>query len=154
MNKNGKPLEKSLEDILNALPAERQAKIKLRAKELIAQERKSMEKVYWVYILQCDNDTYYTGYTSDLAKRYDSHINGKGRCKYTKSFKPLYIAQCWKINGEKAFAMQIERAIKKLSRSEKEKIIENPASISTDVRIEIADKQIISEINSQVSSLS
>lgn len=84
---------------------------------------------YWVYILRCENNTYYTGYTNDLIKRYQSHVNGTGKCKYTRSFKPIEIAQAWEIHGSRALAMQIERKIKKLSRAEKEKIIENPASV-------------------------
>ena len=84
---------------------------------------------YWVYILHCENNTYYTGYTNDLAKRYETHIKGTGKCKYTRSFKPLSIAQCWRINGDKALAMQIERQIKKLSRIEKEKIIARPSRL-------------------------
>ncbi len=92
---------------------------------------------YWVYILRCENNTYYTGYTNDLAKRYKAHITGTGKCKYTRSFKPLHIAQCWEINGTKAFAMQIERQIKKLSRAEKEKIIASPSMLSVDARIQI-----------------
>ncbi len=95
---------------------------------------------FWVYILHCDNDTYYTGYTNNLAKRYRSHLDGTGRCKYTKSFKPLCIAQCWKINGEKAFAMEVERRIKKLSRAEKKIIIENPKLFLTDDRIKLVNK--------------
>jgi putative endonuclease len=86
-------------------------------------------QVYWVYILHCDNDSYYTGYTSDLARRYDSHINGTGHCKYTRSFKPLNIAQCWQIEGEKAQAMQIERYIKKLNRIQKEIMIKEPHTL-------------------------
>lgn len=81
---------------------------------------------YWVYILLCDNQSYYTGYTDDLQKRYRAHVTGTGKCKYTRSFKPLRIAQCWKVYGEKALAMQLERQIKKLSRSEKEKLILKP----------------------------
>lgn len=81
---------------------------------------------YWVYILFCENNTYYTGYTTNLEKRYQSHLNGKGKCKYTRSFKPLYIAQSWMITGDKSFAMKIERYIKKLTRAEKEKIIRDP----------------------------
>ena len=96
---------------------------------------------YWVYILHCENNTYYTGYTNDLAKRYKSHINGTGKCKYTRSFKPLGIAQCWKINGDKSLAMQIERYIKKLSRIEKEKIIARPAMLSIDVRVKVIAKK-------------
>jgi putative endonuclease len=84
---------------------------------------------YWVYMLLCTNNTYYTGYTNDLMKRYQSHVNGTGRCKYTRSFKPLGIAQCWKINGDKVLALQLERLIKKLSRHDKEKIIANPETL-------------------------
>lgn len=95
------------------------------------------DKSYWVYILHCDNDTYYTGYTNDLTKRYQSHLDGTGRCKYTRSFKPLKIARAWKINGDKSFSMKIERMIKKLSRAEKEKYIANPEGLSSDPRVQI-----------------
>lgn len=83
-------------------------------------------KSYWIYILHCENNSYYTGYTIDLAKRFQSHVNGTGG-KYTRSFRPLSIAQSWKIDGNKSRAMQIERFIKKLSRTEKEKIIACPS---------------------------
>lgn len=85
---------------------------------------------YWVYILLCDNNTYYTGFTNDLPKRYLSHVDGTGKCKYTRSFKPIKLVQSWKIIGSKAEAMKIERYIKKLSRREKEKIIANPSLLS------------------------
>lgn len=93
--------------------------------------------IYWVYILHCENDTYYTGYTTDIHKRYQQHLNGTGKCKYTRSFKPLRIAQCWKITGDKSFAMKMEAFIKKLSRTEKEKIINHPDLLLTDPKIEI-----------------
>ncbi|WP_454783526.1 GIY-YIG nuclease family protein [Legionella sp. WA2022007384] len=81
---------------------------------------------YWVYILLCENHTYYTGYTNDLEKRYTSHVEGTGRCKYTRSFKPIKIAQSWEIKEGKLKAMQVERYIKKLSRVDKDKLINNP----------------------------
>ena len=84
---------------------------------------------YWVYILLCNNNTYYTGYTNNLEKRYQSHVDGTGKCKYTRSFKPICIAQSWKINGDKAQAMRLERNIKKLTRGEKEQLIANPSSL-------------------------
>lgn len=107
-----------------------------------------MQKHYhWVYILLCENNTYYTGYTNDLAKRYQSHKNGTGKCKYTRSFKPICIAQCWKINGDKSLAMKVERYIKKLSRVEKEKIIIRPSMLSIDVRVQtVAKKERLSII--------
>ena len=96
---------------------------------------------YWVYILYCKNDTYYTGYTVNMQKRYQSHINGTGKCKYTRSFKPLHIAQCWKIQGDKSLAMQIERHIKTLSRTEKEKIIKEPLLLSADPHIQAVSEE-------------
>jgi putative endonuclease len=83
-------------------------------------------ETYWVYILHCNNDSYYTGYTNNLIKRYHSHVYGTGGCKYTRSFKPLSLAQCWPVPGEKAIAMKVERYIKKLTRMEKEELINQP----------------------------
>lgn len=84
------------------------------------------EKNYWVYILHCENNSYSTGYTTNLFKRYQSHLNGTG-CKYTRSFKPIKIAQHWKLISDKSSAMKIERYIKKLSRIQKEALIISPS---------------------------
>lgn len=86
-------------------------------------------KNYWVYILHCDNDSYYTGYTKNIEKRYQSHLNGTGS-KYTRSFRPIGIVFSVKIDGDKSLAMKIERGIKKLSRLNKEKLIACPALLS------------------------
>ncbi|MGQ3891312.1 GIY-YIG nuclease family protein [Legionella sp. CNM-4043-24] len=80
---------------------------------------------FWVYILHCQNNTYYTGYTNDMDKRYQAHCSGQGS-KYTRSFKPTRIALCWPVDGDKSLAMHLERCIKKLSRQEKEALIANP----------------------------
>lgn len=88
-----------------------------------------MNKHYWVYILYCENNSYYTGYTTDLIKRYQAHLNGKA-CKYTRSFKPINIAQYWKLFCKKRIAMKLERDIKKLSRIQKEKLCAYPSLIS------------------------
>ncbi|MCW8409609.1 GIY-YIG nuclease family protein [Legionella sp. PATHC035] len=85
------------------------------------------EKSYWVYILQCNNQSYYTGYTDNLERRFQEHLSGKGS-KYTRSFKPLAIAQSWEIKGGKLIAMRIERYIKKLSKHQKEQLVLNPYS--------------------------
>ena len=106
-------------------------------------------EIFWIYILKCSNNTYYTGYTNNLIKRYKSHIDGTGKCKYTKSFKPLEIAQCWKIYDSKAKAMQIEREIKKLSRLEKEKLIITP-SLLLDYSIEIVSNIELMALNKDV----
>ena len=47
---------------------------------------------------------------------------GKG-AKYTRSFKPVEIAQTWRVFIDKSVAMKIEAYIKALSRREKEKLL-------------------------------
>lgn len=84
------------------------------------------KKTYWIYMLYCANNTYYTGYTTDLVKRYQSHLNGKGG-RYTRSFKPSTVAQSWLFICDQSTAMKIEYRIKQLSRHQKETLIETPA---------------------------
>ncbi len=98
-----------------------------------------MNKNYWVYILLCENQSYYTGYTDNLERRYESHLKGTGGCKYTRSFKPLKIAQCWQIKNDKLLAMQLERNIKKRSRIQKMELILNPDTLSTDPSVRVYD---------------
>ena len=38
-----------------------------------------MEKGQYVYILECRDSTYYTGYTTDVDKRLETHNLGKGQ---------------------------------------------------------------------------
>ena len=65
-------------------------------------------------------------------KRFASHQAGTAKCKYTQSFKPLKIAQSWEIKGTKALAMRVEREIKKLSRAEKQRLIDEPSCLKMD----------------------
>lgn len=95
------------------------------------------EKNYWVYILLCANNSYYTGYTDNLTKRYETHVKGTGGCKYTRSFKPIKIAQSWLIQGDKKLAMQLERAIKKRSKKGKAELILAPQSLCTDPKVHV-----------------
>jgi putative endonuclease len=81
---------------------------------------------YWVYILQCENGAYYTGYTTDLERRYDEHVAGTAKCKYTRSFKPVKIAQAWKITTSKNIALKVEKFIKSLTKKKKEELIAEP----------------------------
>ena len=84
-----------------------------------------MLKKYYVYILECVNNTYYTGYTTDLKRRYTEHCAGSPKCKYTRAFPPKRIAAHWCF-GDKSRAMQVEAIIKTLSKSEKVMLIQTP----------------------------
>lgn len=78
--------------------------------------------MYYVYIVKCSDNTLYTGYTNDLKKRLAAHNSGKG-AKYTKSRLPVKMVYSEEYE-EKSEAMKREYAIKKLTRKQKEKLIE------------------------------
>ena len=90
-------------------------------------ESKKNTDVFWIYILECENGNYYTGYTKDLTKRYQQHLDGK--VKYTRSFKPTRIAQCWQLFDEVSMALKIERFIKSQTRVTKETLINFPEKL-------------------------
>jgi len=49
-----------------------------------------MGKPWFVYILECQDGSFYTGVTSDLDKRMKMHAEGKGsKYVYHKGFKKL-----------------------------------------------------------------
>ena len=49
-----------------------------------------MEKKHFVYILLTENDTLYCGYTDNVKKRFQAHLEGKG-AKYTKANRPIRV---------------------------------------------------------------
>jgi putative endonuclease len=76
---------------------------------------------FYVYILQCSDGTFYTGYTKDLQQRTRQHENGKG-AKYTKSHRPQRVAYV-ELFGTRSAAMKREREIKKLNHQQKLNLI-------------------------------
>ena len=82
-----------------------------------------MDKKYFTYILLTEQNTLYCGYTDDVEKRFQAHLEGRG-AKYTRSHKPIKIVY-QKEFETKSDAMKEERRIKKLSRFEKLKLINN-----------------------------
>ncbi len=89
-------------------------------------ENKKNSDVFWIYILECENGNYYTGYTRDLAKRYQQHLNGTANSKYTRSFRPRRIVQCWQLFDTVGTALKIERFIKRKDKKTKELMIKHP----------------------------
>jgi|GEM_PF-367210 len=76
----------------------------------------------YVYILRCVDDTLYTGYTVDLARRLANHQAGKAS-KYTRARLPVTLAYA-ETCATKSEAMRREAAVKKLTRAQKLELIE------------------------------
>ena len=75
---------------------------------------------YFTYIVRCSDGTLYTGWTDDVEKRLDAHNKGIGS-KYTRARLPVTMVYCEE-SASKSEAMQRERAIKKMPRSDKLKL--------------------------------
>lgn len=84
--------------------------------------------IYYVYILHCHNEHYYTGYTNDIERRYREHCEGTAKSKFTRSFPPKALAACWEIEGTVSDALRLEYAIKKMTRRQKQKLIDTPTT--------------------------
>ncbi|ENZ00686.1 hypothetical protein HMPREF1092_02338 [Clostridium thermobutyricum] len=76
----------------------------------------------YVYILKCEDETLYTGWTNDLEKRFKAHKEGKG-AKYTRGRGPLELVY-FEEYEEKSLALKREYEIKKMKRADKLKLIE------------------------------
>lgn len=84
--------------------------------------------MFFVYILRCNDNTLYTGWTTDLNKRLKCHNSGKG-AKYTRCRLPVEIVHYENL-PDKSSALKRECEIKKLSRAEKLILIENTINSS------------------------
>lgn len=76
--------------------------------------------MFYTYILECKDGTYYTGWTNNLEKRLETHNKGLG-AKYTKSRLPVKVVY-FETFDKKEDAMKREWQIKKLKKSEKRKL--------------------------------
>ena len=81
----------------------------------------------YTYILECNDGSYYTGWTTDLQARFQKHCEGLG-AKYTKSHPPLRIAY-YEVYEDKKEALKREREIKKLNHKEKADLIAKSSQI-------------------------
>lgn len=89
---------------------------------------------WFVYMLECENGSYYTGLTDDPERRYAEHKNGTAGAKYTRSFRPVRIACCWRLTGTRGTANRVERLIKGLARKRKDEIVARPMLLGEMVR--------------------
>ncbi|MEA3374255.1 MAG: GIY-YIG nuclease family protein [Campylobacterota bacterium] len=77
---------------------------------------------YYVYILRCSDNTFYTGITTNLDKRIDEHNTSPKAAKYTRSRRPVTLIY-HETSENRSEATKREMAIKKMTRQEKEKLV-------------------------------
>ncbi len=86
-----------------------------------------LEEKAFVYLLRCNDNSLYCGWTSDIPKRIKAHNAGKG-AKYTRAKLPVELVY-FEVYADKVEAMQREYEIKQLTKLEKEMLIDESEDI-------------------------
>jgi len=76
----------------------------------------------YVYMVECADDSYYTGWTNDRGRPALGLIMTAAGARYTRGRGPVRLVY-WEEAADKKMALRRERAIKKLSRAQKEKLV-------------------------------
>ena len=75
--------------------------------------------MWQMYVVQCKDDSYYCGVTTDVERRIQEH-NGKGKkgAKYTRSRRPVVVVFTQEFPS-RSHALKAESHFKSLKRAEK-----------------------------------
>ena len=83
----------------------------------LLQERAGGSRSFFVYLLLCEDGSYYTGYSKNVKSRFERHRRGRG-ARYTRMVRPKEVVYVQRF-GSRAAAMRMERKIKTLSHQAK-----------------------------------
>ncbi|HIL98587.1 MAG TPA: GIY-YIG nuclease family protein [Pseudomonadales bacterium] len=78
---------------------------------------------WFLYVVRCSDGSLYTGVTTDLERRIREHNTSKRGAKYTRSRRPVEL-QLSMPYSSRSEAQKAEARFKKLSKREKEKVID------------------------------
>ena len=78
--------------------------------------------MYYLYILECADETLYTGITTDLERRLHEHNATLRGAKYTRGRRPVRLVY-YKRFKTRSLASKTEAKIKGLTRAEKLELI-------------------------------
>lgn len=75
----------------------------------------------FIYILECSDGKFYTGWTVDLEKRLIEHNAGRG-AKFTRARLPVKLIH-WENQATRSEAQKREYVVRNLKRKEKELLV-------------------------------
>jgi putative endonuclease len=72
---------------------------------------------WFLYLIECSDDSIYTGITVDVDARYQKHLNGTG-ARYTRSRPPRRLLATFEL-ADRSSASKAEYRVKRLSPAQK-----------------------------------
>lgn len=88
-------------------------------------DREASPPSFYLYVLECSDGTWYTGYTVDVEERVRTHNAGEG-AKYTRGRLPATLVASARF-ATKREAMSAEYRFKRLTRRQKERLVRRAA---------------------------
>ena len=84
------------------------------------------KKCWFTYVIECEDGSFYKGYTDDLLRRYKQHCDGNG-AEYTKKHKPKQLYY-WEMHYTQENALNREKYLKSGSGREwfKREVVDKP----------------------------
>ena len=87
--------------------------------------------MFYIYMLRCEDNSLYTGFTTDIKRRWQEHLDkDKPYAKYTRSHPVKSIAALW-VCESRSGALKLEYHLKKLNKQQKEYLIKNPDELNS-----------------------
>ena len=96
----------------------------------------------WLYLLHCQGDRFYCGVCLDFTARWQQHVTGQG-AKFTKAFPPQSLAAAWHIAAPLGTAQKMEYRLKRLSRSKKNVLVQQPRQVFSMLKMEPVEILVI-----------
>ena len=81
-------------------------------------------RVFYVYILECSDDSYYIGITNDVGRRFIEHSSGLHETAYTYKRRPLKLVFCRQFRNPSE-AIRYEKQLKGWTKAKKMALINN-----------------------------
>ena len=94
------------------------------SQERVPKRHNQLMKSYYVYILKCSDNSYYTGVTNDMDRRLLEHEKGIAADSYTSTRRPVELVFAERFNDIWQ-AVAFEKQVKGWSRKKKEAIIKD-----------------------------
>ena len=86
--------------------------------------------MYYVYIVQCADETLYTGIATDLERRIDEHNHSDKGAKYTRARRPVTLVYHETFENRSAASKREYEIKKRMSREDKLLLINSTDHIS------------------------
>lgn len=95
--------------------------VKRMEEKALARPRSRKKDPWFLYILECNDRSFYTGITNNLDRRIQAHQDGKAS-KFTRTRRPVKLLYQEPCKGRTA-ALVRECAVKALPRKKKEELV-------------------------------